>query len=25
MYYNGQQLTLPARPSKERILLAVFR
>ena len=25
MYYNGQQLTLPARPSKESILLAVFR
>jgi hypothetical protein len=25
MYYNGQQLTLPARTSKERILLAVFR
>jgi pimeloyl-ACP methyl ester carboxylesterase len=25
MYYKGQQLTLPARPSKERILLAVFR
>ena len=25
MYYNGQQLTLPARPSKERILLAVFK
>lgn len=25
MYYNGQHLTLPARPSKERILLAVFK
>lgn len=25
LYYNGQTLVLPARPSKERILLAVFR
>ncbi len=25
LYYNGRRLNIPARPSKERILLAVFR
>ena len=25
IYFNGQSLTIPAKPSKERVLLAVFR